>query len=165
MWEDLLLVVAWGTVAVVWALAPRGGGSHTGGRSWLAAIVAVWLLYGPGLPWASLTVSATWLHATGVALLVAATAFTVWARLVLGPMWSADVTAGPDHELRARGPYAVTRHPIYAGGLGMLAATALLDDLGRWIGVLAAATVFLVVKARAEERNLRRVFPAEYGRR
>ena len=135
------MAVAWGTVAVVWAFGARSGASRErGGGSWLAAIVGVWLLYGemPGLPWQSLTVSATGLRATGAVLLVAATAFTVWARLTLGAMWSADVHVRADHRLRTTGPYAVTRHPIYTGMLWMLAATALVSDLGRWAGVLAA---------------------------
>ena len=35
--------------------------------------------------------------------------------------------------LRTDGPYAITRHPIYTGLLGMLLGTALLGGLGQWM--------------------------------
>jgi protein-S-isoprenylcysteine O-methyltransferase Ste14 len=48
--------------------------------------------------------------------------------------------------LRTEGPYAVTRHPIYTGILGMLVGTALLSGLGYWAAVVAVAVAGLEVK-------------------
>jgi protein-S-isoprenylcysteine O-methyltransferase Ste14 len=63
----------------------------------------------------------------------AATALTIWARLALGVMWSAAPTLKQEHKLRTGGPYAVTRHPIYTGLLGMMPGSLLLAGAGRWI--------------------------------
>jgi protein-S-isoprenylcysteine O-methyltransferase Ste14 len=175
-WDTLstvLVATCWGAVGVVWLAgaiynARRGPGVRERTERdyfWLVTIVAVWLLYGraDGIAWGWLSVESPWLRAPGVALLVAATAFTLWARLELGTMWSASVVAKTDHALRTHGPYAVTRHPIYTGLLGMLLGTALVDDLGRPAIVFVLAVIYLAWKARAEERLLSGVFP-EYER-
>ena len=52
---------------------------------------------------------------SGVALLAAGLAFSVWARVHLGANWSGDVTVKEGHELIRSGPYAWVRHPIYTG--------------------------------------------------
>jgi protein-S-isoprenylcysteine O-methyltransferase Ste14 len=62
----------------------------------------------------------------GLAILLAATALTLWARLALGAMWTAAPTVKQEHQLRTSGPYAITRHPIYTGLLGMLLGSGLL---------------------------------------
>jgi protein-S-isoprenylcysteine O-methyltransferase Ste14 len=62
-----------------------------------------------------LAVGALWVRVLGLAVLVASTVFTLWARFSLGTMWSAAPKVKDDHRLRTHGPYAVTRHPIYAG--------------------------------------------------
>ena len=73
-----------------------------------------------------------WARLLGLALLLAATGLTLWARLVLGTMWSAAPAVKAEHQLRTTGPYAVTRHPIYTGLLGMMLGSGLLAG-GRWI--------------------------------
>jgi protein-S-isoprenylcysteine O-methyltransferase Ste14 len=52
--------------------------------------------------------------------------FTLWARFSLGTMWSVAPKVKGDHQLRTHGPYAVTRHPIYTGLLGMMLGATLL---------------------------------------
>lgn len=52
-------------------------------------------------------------------------------------MWSASVVAKTQHSLRTDGPYAITRHPIDTGLMGMLLGTAMINDLGRWAAVFA----------------------------
>jgi protein-S-isoprenylcysteine O-methyltransferase Ste14 len=76
--------------------------------------------------WSALAVHVTELQVIGVILLIAATLFTLWSRLVLGTMWSSAAAVKSDHQLRTGGPYRVTRHPIYTGILGMLAGTTLM---------------------------------------
>jgi protein-S-isoprenylcysteine O-methyltransferase Ste14 len=97
-------------------------------------------------------------------LLAPATAFTIWARVILGRMWSSVAQLRRDHELRTDGPYAITRHPIYTGMLGMLIGTALLSGGGRWIVVIPAAVAYVVAKIRAEEGLLSALFPGDYER-
>jgi protein-S-isoprenylcysteine O-methyltransferase Ste14 len=69
-----------------------------------------------------------------------------------------------DHELRTDGPYAITRHPIYTGLLGMLLGTALLNGLGISLGFLVVGAVFVATRIPVEERLMNNTFPAEYAR-
>lgn len=71
--------------------------------------------------------AATALVATGLG-------FSALARLWLGHNWSAQVTVKQDHELIRSGPYALVRHPIYAGALLALLGTAISVD--KWRALL-----------------------------
>src|SRR5207249_1763665 len=62
-----------------------------------------------------ITVHAVWAGVLGLVVLVASTVFALWARLCLGTMWSWEPMVKGGHQLRTRGPYALTRHPIYTG--------------------------------------------------
>ena len=98
-------------------------------------------------------------------LLIVSAAFTIWARLVLGRMWSASpnvVQAG--HELRTDGPYGITRHPIYTGLLGMLIGTVLLSGLGVSLVLLAVGAAVIGSRIPVEERLMSTRFPEEYAR-
>jgi protein-S-isoprenylcysteine O-methyltransferase Ste14 len=69
-----------------------------------------------------------------------------------------------DHELRTDGgPYAITRHPIYTGLLGMLLGTVLLNGLGDSLAFLVLGAVFLVARIPIEERLMSMAFPDEYA--
>src|SRR5579862_42299 len=57
-----------------------------------------------------------------VAVVVLGLAFTWWARLYLGRLWSSSVTKKADHYVVDTGPYAIVRHPIYTGLLVAIAA-------------------------------------------
>jgi protein-S-isoprenylcysteine O-methyltransferase Ste14 len=116
----------------------------------------------PEALWRPLTVGSPWIRVAGLAVLIPATAATVWARIALGRMWSASAVVKQGHALRTTGPYRITRHPIYTGFLGMLAGTALTQGLGRWAALLVAAVVVLTVKIRAEESLLSSEFPEAY---
>ena len=73
-------------------------------------------------------------------LLIASTVFAIGARFALGRSWSIGPRAAVEDGLRTDGPYAVTRHPIYTGLLGMMLGSALLGGLGQWL-VLPAVGV------------------------
>lgn len=129
---------------------------------WLGAI----LLFGNGLGWPGLerTLFASpplpaWL---GVALIATGLAFTVWARVVLGRFWSATVTLKADHALVRRGPYAITRHPIYTGLLLALLGTVLLQNSVAGLVGCALIALGFVLKSRQEEAWLRAHFGATY---
>jgi protein-S-isoprenylcysteine O-methyltransferase Ste14 len=100
----------------------------------------------------------------GLCLTAAGCAFAVWARVCLGPNWSATVTRKQNHELVRSGPYAVVRHPIYAGFLLAILGTALALGEVRGLAALALAFVGWFTKARTEERLLVEEFGDAYAR-
>jgi protein-S-isoprenylcysteine O-methyltransferase Ste14 len=96
-------------------------------------------------------------------------AFTWWARIHLGRLWSSNVGRKADHHIVDTGPYGVVRHPIYTGIiLASLATATLRATAGAWIGV-ALLTFGWYVKARLEEAFLRQQLGPEnydaYARR
>jgi protein-S-isoprenylcysteine O-methyltransferase Ste14 len=111
-----------------------------------------------------LAVGAVWVRVLGLAVLVASTVFTLWARFSLGTMWSVAPEVKDDHQLRTHGPYAVTRHPIYTGLLGMLLGATLLIGIGQWIVLFPVALILFEVKIRMEEHLMVATFPEEYPR-
>jgi protein-S-isoprenylcysteine O-methyltransferase Ste14 len=111
-----------------------------------------------------LSVAALWVRILGLAVLVASTVLTLWARFSLGTSWSVAPRVQGDHRLRTRGPYAVTRHPIYTGLLGMMLGATLLTGIGQWIVLFPVGLVVLEVKIRMEEHLMMVTFPDEYPR-
>jgi protein-S-isoprenylcysteine O-methyltransferase Ste14 len=109
-----------------------------------------------------LAVGALWVRVLGLAVLVASTMFTLWARFSLGTMWSGVPQVKDDHRLRTHGPYAVTRHPIYTGVLGMLLGATLLSGIGQWIVLFPVALILFEVKIRMEEHLMLATFPDDY---
>ena len=111
-----------------------------------------------------LAVGALWVRVLGLVVLVASTVFTLWARFSLGTMWSLAPQVKDDHQLRTHGPYAVTRHPIYTGVLGMLLGATLLSGIGQWIVLFPVGLILFEVKIRMEEHLMLATFPDEYPR-
>jgi protein-S-isoprenylcysteine O-methyltransferase Ste14 len=175
------IAVCVGVVVVVWVAgalynafrsphsashAPRERTRSQPGSSALivAAVVCVGLAIAGRSHFDGLAVGALWVRVLGLAVLVASTVFTLWARFSLGTMWSVAAKVKDDHQLRTRGPYAVTRHPIYTGLLGMLLGTTLLSGIGQWIVLFPAALIVFEIKIRMEERLMVATFPEEYPR-
>ena len=111
-----------------------------------------------------LAVGALWARVLGLAVLAASTVFTLWARFSLGTSWSVAPKVRGDHQLRTHGPYAVTRHPIYTGVLGMLLGATLLSGIGQWIVLFPVGLILFEVKIRMEEHLMVATFPDEYPR-
>ena len=109
-----------------------------------------------------LTVGALWVRVLGLAVLAASTVFTLWARFSLGTMWSVAPMVKGDHQLRTHGPYAVTRHPIYTGLLGMILGATLLSGIGQWMVVFPVGLIVFEVKIRMEEHLMLAAFPDDY---
>src|SRR5207248_11399348 len=81
-------------------------------------------------------------------------AFTWWARLHLGKLWSAFVTRKDEHRIIDTGPYRIVRHPIYTGiFLATVAAAVLKGNLYAFTGAFLIVVGFWI-KARLEERFL-----------
>jgi protein-S-isoprenylcysteine O-methyltransferase Ste14 len=167
--------ICWGVVIVTWiAGAVYGARSSPGRRQgrggevlWrLVAVAAALLVYRFARHDLNrITDHSWWIELPGLVLLVASTAFTIWARVSLGRMWSASPNMlRANHALRTDGPYAVTRHPIYTGLTGMLLGTVLLDGFGVSLALLVVAAAFLVTRIPIEERLMSKTFPDEYAR-
>lgn len=167
-WIDL----CWGLVGVVWvggALVNAWHGPPLERRAiawttWIGSVLAVILVRISAAPKLGI-IPATPMFSVGSAgILVTSTAFTLWARFVLGSMWSAQPTIKVGHALKTTGPYAVTRHPIYTGLLGMLLGSALLS---RWSGLgilFVVAIPLLMLKAQREEQLMLTRFGDVYER-
>jgi protein-S-isoprenylcysteine O-methyltransferase Ste14 len=160
----LTVTVCWALFALVWLAgaiynsrrAPAVRERSVSVSPWFigpaAVLVLGWLV--PARWWRSITVDARWLVVLGVAVLVVSTAFTLWARWALGTMWTSSAVVKNDHALRTDGPYT--------GLLGMLAGTAAIDGLGRWVAFFGLGVLLVGLKIRAEERLLDRTLGGVY---
>ena len=99
------------------------------------------------------------LGVVGLVLDLVGIGFAMWARLALGTNWSGMfMTIKQGHELVQTGPYAIVRHPIYAGLLLAMAGTALtIGTLSCYLGV-AAGLVALMIRVSIEENLMREQF-------
>jgi protein-S-isoprenylcysteine O-methyltransferase Ste14 len=94
--------------------------------------------------------------------IVVGIAFSWWARIWLGSLWSGPVTKKADHRVVDTGPYRVVRHPIYTGILLAIYATAALKGTMLAIAGAVLITLGLWMKARLEERFLREELGPDY---
>jgi protein-S-isoprenylcysteine O-methyltransferase Ste14 len=168
------VATCWGVVAAVWiagaiynaSRGPRAGRRAPAVRGVPVVLVglAAWLVFRlvPGADWHSVAVETLWVRVPGLVILVGSTLFTLWARVALGTMWSSTPTVKVEHRLRTDGPYAVTRHPIYTGLLGMLLGTALLAGIGHWLVIFPLAVLFALLRIHTEERLMLATFPEAY---
>ncbi len=164
-------LACWGALAVIWVLGARGRAGRRARDaseprdvgSLAAGVGAICVLESPASIWSAVTIGSVWARAAGLPLLIAATTATIAARRSLGDSWSSAPRAR-ERRLRTDGAYAVARHPIYAGVLAMLVATALAYGLGRWLALVAVVALALSVKIRSEESLLARTFPEQHRR-
>ena len=171
--SDIAVAVCWGLVALVWIAgavynvrrSPDVERRSRAGTPWILAAAVVWIVvrFTPTSDWDAITTHSSVVRLAGVVLLVGFTAFTLWARVALGTMWSSSAVAKSHHELRTDGPYAITRHPIYTGLVGMLLGTALAVGLGVYAVLVVLGVLFAEVKIHAEEQLLGDVFPVAYA--
>jgi protein-S-isoprenylcysteine O-methyltransferase Ste14 len=97
----------------------------------------------------------------GLILMVAGSAFFVWARQCLGSNWSQTVSAKQGHELVTSGPYRWVRHPMYAGGTIACIGSALVAG-GAIVFLLVLLGAIFLWRVGAEDRLMAQQFPSEY---
>jgi protein-S-isoprenylcysteine O-methyltransferase Ste14 len=176
-WVSMTAVsICWGVVVLTWCV----GAAYNGRRAprvrtrsrvrrahlLLLAIPTVCVVSAvePVGYWGPIFTGHVWLAATAATSLLLCTAFTIWARTTLGNMWTSTPSLRNGHVLRTGGPYAVTRHPIYTGVLGMLLNTALISREGWTIVIFVVTAAGLRIKIESEERLLREAFPQRYDK-
>jgi protein-S-isoprenylcysteine O-methyltransferase Ste14 len=159
-------VVSW-MIAAVWShrsvwRESMWGRAQYGAPIWIGAYVLfrqpailgplTHLIYPVSSPFA-------WLAASVVALGIA---WTWWARIHLGKLWSGNIDLKAGHVVVRSGPYRLSRHPIYSGLLLALLATAVSE--GTWAAFIGWALIVtgFVMKLRREERLLLTQLGAEY---
>lgn len=159
------IAAAWVIWVITWVLAAgwsvRTAAHHDLGAEspsrvlTLAAIVMIMTSYWP-VSFGTLWVTPPAVGWAMVALSTAGLLFTWAARLHLGPLWSSTSAPTEDHRIVDTGPYGIVRHPVYAGLLLAVIATAV--ERGRVEGVAGMAVLVAAVSLRAklEERFLRR---------
>jgi protein-S-isoprenylcysteine O-methyltransferase Ste14 len=103
----------------------------------------------------------------GAVLVLAGGAVFLVSLVRLGPSLTALPYPKPDGSLIVRGPYAVVRHPIYAGGIAVCVGWALFVQGWLTLAYAAVLFVFLDLKASREERWLLERYPGyqDYQRR
>lgn len=167
-----ILGICWGLFCLVWIIgaiynfwkAPAVQKRSGPLWMWIIGIVlfAVGESFIPYRFWTLLTFDTSWIRVIGIICLLLSTAFTLWARWVLGTMWSSSAVAKAGHELRTDGPYRITRHPIYTGILGMLFGTMLMGGLGFYLFIFILGIVIFEVKLHLEEQLLTETFGEQY---
>ncbi|HXY84903.1 MAG TPA: isoprenylcysteine carboxylmethyltransferase family protein [Gaiellaceae bacterium] len=164
----VVVVLTWIVGAWYWGRGSRGQRQPQGsGALWrVASVVAAVILFRLARHHlGDITDHSLWIELPGLVLLVASTVFTIWARVRLGRMWSGSPNVLQEHhQLRTDGPYAVTRHPIYTGVLGMLVGTVLLNGLGVSLAFLVIGVGVLATRIPIEERLMTKTFPDQYAR-
>jgi protein-S-isoprenylcysteine O-methyltransferase len=100
----------------------------------------------------------------GCAILAAGLALRAWAMILLRSSYSRGLQVTDRQSLVKAGPYAVIRHPGYAGSLLVWLGLAL--GLGSWVATLLAAVLLGAAyryRIIAEERMLRSEFGRPYA--
>ncbi len=168
----IILVICWGGLGLFWAAgwfynlwkAPVVQRRTTFLPLWILSIALVWLatMFLRHNTLAFMTLTMPWLQFVGAVLLIGATAFTLWARWVLGTMWAAVAEIKEGHQLHTEGPYRITRHPIYTGLMCMLIGSLLINGFGIWVLYFIVGLIAVIVKASSEERLLKETFGEQY---
>lgn len=164
MWL-VYFVYSWATLRNVRAVKRREGVRPRIVRAISLACVAA-LIGLPHFPVAVLSrrfiPAGAWTFWSGAVLTAFGLLFSLWGRHHLGQNWSVAVTVKEGHELITSGPYALVRHPLYAGLV--VALLGCVVAVGEWRGLLAMALAISVfwTKLRLEERWMREQFGESY---
>lgn len=169
----VILAVCWGLFLVIWGAgwiynllkAPKVEKRPPINPLTIIGILLIMLLGRPALVYALRFMISIppWLAMIGAALLILSTGLTLWARFVLGTMWSNQPEIKVGHRLRTHGPYQISRHPIYTGMLGMLVGSLLISNMSAfWRIATVIGSMIVLVKIPLEEKLMLATFGEEY---
>lgn len=119
------------------------------------------------LPWPTSQQTQSLMLAFGSLLYFPGMAVAIWARLALGDNYFVSTGFGAqlfkDHQLVTNGPFAIVRHPMYAGLI--LASVGALLIYFTWTTLYFALFAPLtIVRARREEQALAEEFGEQWQR-
>lgn len=101
---------------------------------------------------------------TGTVFTITGVAFAIWSRRSLMNNWSGEVAILEGQQFIRRGPYAIVRHPIYAGMLlALLGTTLVASTAGSVLGFILAV-ISLWQKGCIEEHLLTVEFGEQYAK-
>jgi len=98
----------------------------------------------------------------GLIAMVAATVWTGYAQISMGDSWRIGVPKGETLTLRTRGPFAVSRNPIFLGMLVFVLGMTMWSPSAVTLALLAVTYVALEVQIRVEEAYLERTHGETY---
>lgn len=102
---------------------------------------------------------------TGVGLIAASLALEIWAVLTLRAGDTAILPNRAARHLVTRGPFRLTRNPIYLGYIMTLAGFGMLvGDAWFFIAAIAAVLAMTLISIRREEMHLLARFGADFER-
>jgi protein-S-isoprenylcysteine O-methyltransferase Ste14 len=178
--DTLSMVAAAAVIACWWVFAllflfrkkhPKTTRQKRNRTSWLgmalvgAGYALVWSIHRPLFtPLLNFGPLVDWTVAVATILLGTGSVWLVLSAVrALGRHWSLAAQLVDDHRLVTDGAYAIVRHPIYTGMLGLLIATGLAISVPVWIlvaGLVAWYGTYL--RIRSEEVLLKKAFGQRY---
>jgi protein-S-isoprenylcysteine O-methyltransferase Ste14 len=98
----------------------------------------------------------------GALLTAAGCLCAIWARAVLGSNWGGAPAVKQNHVLVQKGPYALSRHPIYTGFLIAVLGTSIAVARYRAMLGFLLVLISILVKTTQEEKLMAESFPEDY---
>jgi protein-S-isoprenylcysteine O-methyltransferase Ste14 len=134
-----------------------------------------WVEYAPPLAWIPWAIAiladlgevevASLVRVLGLVLAAAGALFAAWSMWWLGRRYAVRMEVFAEHTLATDGPYAIVRHPLYAGVLAYhVGAILALGDVLLAVLTVALVLPLLAYRAALEERVLLAAFGEEYRR-
>ena len=169
---DLIVDCLWTLFVVVWLITSLRTKRNVRGKPWLYTIfrilIFVWVSFELSRPGNYSTEATIFgntdnpiLPITGTVLCAIGIAFAFWARFHIGQNWGAPMSVKENPQLVTTGPYQFVRHPIYGGLIVAQMGTSLV--YGKFcLVILVFSTVYFVISATTEEKNMTGLFPATY---
>lgn len=112
--------------------------------------------------WLGLMPESTALKIAGVVLMTASFGWIVYVHSYLGEFWRSGVAGDGAKVLITDGPYAIMRHPLFAGiALGQVGFALALPSVFSWVCLIVGLAA-LIAQARYEEQEMARRFAGQW---